>query len=309
MNAWVLAICAMAIANNDSAAASLTSDSPVRIAISRLGRPSLRPTATAVTASGGATIAPSNSASMKVNSGINAEATSPTANAVITTIATPRPRIGLMLRMKLGIENPSAAVYNSGGNTTVRRISESSSTRGRPGMNDTASATTTMTSAGCMSLRSATAVTMMAPTSTRMSNSTAEIFSGIRPGRLSRVHSPPPGAVIDPLSPYGPTRGLPQGPVSGAESHSDVLRSTARPPRRRPCPSRPLPHPDPRNPCSRSNERVPAADIRLSRGEDRVRISRLSRPTPQLNVSDRRRACSRSPPRLMEDSAQCTRRH
>lgn len=109
MKAWVLAICEMAIANSDSAAASLTRLSPVRMAISRLGSPSLRPIATAVTASGGATIAPSNSASRKVNSGISSDAINPTANAVMTTIATPNPRIGLMLRRKLGNENPRAA--------------------------------------------------------------------------------------------------------------------------------------------------------------------------------------------------------
>ena len=48
--------------NSVSAAASLIRLSPVRIAITLFGRPSLRPTATAVTASGGATIAPRTSA-------------------------------------------------------------------------------------------------------------------------------------------------------------------------------------------------------------------------------------------------------
>jgi hypothetical protein len=45
-----------------NAAASLTRLSPVRIAITFLGSPSSRPTATAATASGGATTAPNTSA-------------------------------------------------------------------------------------------------------------------------------------------------------------------------------------------------------------------------------------------------------
>ena len=53
----------------------------------------------------------------------------------------------------------------------MSRTSESSSTWGRPGMKDTPSAMTTMMRAGCMPRRSAAAVTMIAPTRTRMSSS------------------------------------------------------------------------------------------------------------------------------------------
>ena len=62
MNVWLPATCATAMENSVSAAASLIRLSPVRIAMTRFGSPSLRPTATAVTASGGATIAPSTNA-------------------------------------------------------------------------------------------------------------------------------------------------------------------------------------------------------------------------------------------------------
>src|SRR5215470_1109870 len=110
---------ATAIENNVSAAASLIRLSPVRIAITRLGKPSLRPTATAVTASGGATMAPSTSAVPNVRGTTTShEDTSATVKAVTTTRPTPKPRIGLMLRRKVGNEKSSAAEYSSGGKTT-----------------------------------------------------------------------------------------------------------------------------------------------------------------------------------------------
>ena len=69
MKARLPATWATAIENNDSAAASLTRLSPVRIAITFFGSPSLRPTATAVTASGGATTAPRINAVANVSDG------------------------------------------------------------------------------------------------------------------------------------------------------------------------------------------------------------------------------------------------
>ena len=70
MNAVLPATWATAMENSESAAASLTRLSPVRIAITFFGSPSLRPSATAVTASGGATTAPSISAAPKVSDGM-----------------------------------------------------------------------------------------------------------------------------------------------------------------------------------------------------------------------------------------------
>ncbi len=119
---------ATAIENSVSAAASLMRLSPVRIAITFFGSPSLRPTATAVTASGGATIAPRMRAVPKVNGTTTShDEMAATVNAVTTTRPTPSPRIGRMLRRKVGNEKSSAAEYSSGGNTTVSRMCESSS--------------------------------------------------------------------------------------------------------------------------------------------------------------------------------------
>src|SRR5438105_1955441 len=119
--------------NSANAAASLTRLSPVRMAITFLGRPSRRPTATAVTASGGATTAPSTSAVLNVSGPTSQWATPATATAVITTSTTPSPRIGRRLRTNVGNENPSAAEYSSGGNTTESRMWDSSSTPLKPG--------------------------------------------------------------------------------------------------------------------------------------------------------------------------------
>ena len=109
MNARLPATCATAIENSDSAAASLTRLSPVRMAITFFGSPSLRPTATAVTASGGATTAPRISAVPNVSDGTSHDAIPATANVVMTTSPTPRPRIGRMLRRNVGNEKSSAA--------------------------------------------------------------------------------------------------------------------------------------------------------------------------------------------------------
>ena len=110
MNVWLPATCATAMENSVSAAASLIRLSPVRIAITFFGSPSLRPTATAVTASGGATIAPRMSAVPNVSGTTTShDDTAATVNAVTTTSPTPRPRIGRMLRRKVGKEKSSAA--------------------------------------------------------------------------------------------------------------------------------------------------------------------------------------------------------
>jgi hypothetical protein len=96
--------------NSVSAAASLMRLSPVRIAINFFGSPSLRPTATAVTASGGATIAPRMSAVPNVSGTTTShDDTAATVNAVTTTNPTPKPRIGRMLRRNVGNEKSSAA--------------------------------------------------------------------------------------------------------------------------------------------------------------------------------------------------------
>ncbi len=171
MNVWLPATWATATENNASAAASLIRLSPVRIDMTRLGRPSLRPTATAVTASGGATMEPSTSAVANVNGTTTThDDTAATVKAVTTTRPTPRPRIGLMLRRNVGNEKSRAAEYSNGGSTTDSRMCESSSGASNPGTNDTAMPTTTMISAGSSPRRCAIAVTTMAPTTTRISS-------------------------------------------------------------------------------------------------------------------------------------------
>lgn len=78
--------------------------------MTRFGSPNLRPTATAVTASGGATIAPSTNAVAKVSgTSTNHDDTAATVKAVTTTNPTPKPRIGRMLRRNVGNEKSSAA--------------------------------------------------------------------------------------------------------------------------------------------------------------------------------------------------------
>src|SRR3954470_771617 len=168
MKVCVPATWATATENNASAAASLIRLSPVRIAITFFGRPSLRPTATAVTASGGATIAPSTSAAPNVSgTTTNHDDTNATENAVTTTRPTPKPRIGRILRRKVENEKSRAAEYSSGGKTTDSRMWESSSGASNPGRNDTAMPMTTMIREGSSPRRCAMAVTTMAPATTR----------------------------------------------------------------------------------------------------------------------------------------------
>ncbi len=171
MKVWLPATWATAMENSVSAAASLIRLSPVRIAITRFGRPSLRPTATAVTASGGATIAPRTSAVANVSGTTTShDDTAATVNAVTTTRPTPRPRIGRMLRRNVGNEKSSAAEYSSGGNTTDQQDVESSSGAFEIRQERHRDPMTTMISAGSSPRRCATAVTTMAPTTTRISS-------------------------------------------------------------------------------------------------------------------------------------------
>ncbi len=63
--------------------------------MTRLGSPSFCPTATALTASVGATTAPRTSAAPNVSSGTSQFAKNATANAVASTVAIPSLRIGV----------------------------------------------------------------------------------------------------------------------------------------------------------------------------------------------------------------------
>lgn len=83
--------------NSVSAVASLMRLSPPRIVMTRRGRPSLRPTASADTASGGATTAPSTSAAGSDRPGTTHHATSPTVSVVNTTSPTASSPIGRAL--------------------------------------------------------------------------------------------------------------------------------------------------------------------------------------------------------------------
>ncbi len=83
--------------NSVSAVASLIRLSPPRIVITRRGRFSRRPTASAETASGGATTAPSTRPAARGRPGISHEATTPTTTAVNATRPTASSPIGRLL--------------------------------------------------------------------------------------------------------------------------------------------------------------------------------------------------------------------
>jgi hypothetical protein len=85
---------ASAVRSVTSAVASLSRDSPSRIVVILRGSPIRRATAVAATASGGATIAPSTTASPNPM-GSSHHATSATPNAVKRTSPTERPRTGI----------------------------------------------------------------------------------------------------------------------------------------------------------------------------------------------------------------------
>ena len=83
--------------NSVSEVASLTRLSPPTMVMIRRGRPSRRPTASAETASGGATTAPSTSPAASDRPGTTHQATSPTTSAVKAGSPTARSPIGRTL--------------------------------------------------------------------------------------------------------------------------------------------------------------------------------------------------------------------
>jgi hypothetical protein len=74
--------------------------------------------------------------------------------------------IGRSIALKCAGELSSEVEYSSGGRTSVRISSGLSCSRGRPGMNDTASATSTMSNGADTLYRRATAVSASEPAST-----------------------------------------------------------------------------------------------------------------------------------------------
>jgi hypothetical protein len=109
-----------------SAVASLSRLSPPSTVITRRGSPSRRPTATAATASGGATMAPSTNALASDSSGRRRWAVMPTTNVVNSTRPNASEVIARMFALMLITEESSAAEYSSGGSTTSRMRSGSS---------------------------------------------------------------------------------------------------------------------------------------------------------------------------------------
>ena len=81
--------------------------------------------ATAATASGGATIAPSAMAAANGMAGISACRTTATAKAVTSTMPTASWVIACSIRRSAMIDDSTAAAYSSGGSSTVRMISGS----------------------------------------------------------------------------------------------------------------------------------------------------------------------------------------
>ncbi len=106
---------ASAVRSETSAVASLNSDSPSRIVTTRRGSPIRRPIAVAATASGGATTAPSASATAQEIPGRIACTTAPTPTVVKTTSPIESSRIGRRLALKSTSEVCWAAAYSSGG--------------------------------------------------------------------------------------------------------------------------------------------------------------------------------------------------
>jgi hypothetical protein len=99
---------ATATVNSVSAAASFTRLSPVSSVRTLRRRPSSRPMARALTASGGAIAAPSTIAVLIVSAGTTPAATAAAAKAVATTSSTPSRRIGTSRRTNDVNENASA---------------------------------------------------------------------------------------------------------------------------------------------------------------------------------------------------------
>jgi hypothetical protein len=102
-----------------SAVASLSSPSPWIRVSSRGGRPTLRPTASAATGSGGATAAPSAIPAASVAPVTNSSKPTPISSAVTSTSSTDRLTTVRRLRRIADSEESSAALYSSGGRIRV----------------------------------------------------------------------------------------------------------------------------------------------------------------------------------------------
>ena len=132
--ATVLApIATIATFNVTSEVASLNSDSPSSTVTRLRGRPTRRANATAATASGGATIAPSASAAANGRPGITMVITNATVNAVSRTSTTDSWKIGRISCRIATAEDSKAAAYSSGGNSTASTTSGLTSKAGTPG--------------------------------------------------------------------------------------------------------------------------------------------------------------------------------
>ncbi len=105
---------ARAVRNVTRAVASLSRDSPSRMVVTRRGRPMLRATEVAATASGGATMAPSAMATAN-GIGSSSQATTATPTAVNSTRPTESPRMAARLARMSSSDVDSAAAYSSGG--------------------------------------------------------------------------------------------------------------------------------------------------------------------------------------------------
>ena len=113
----------MAVRRATSAVASLSSDSASRMVTTCRGRPILRATDVAATASGGATMAPAASASGQPSSGTSSLTTAPTPKVVTTTSPTDSSRtVRALVRTSIN-EVWIAAEYSRGGNRPNSTIS------------------------------------------------------------------------------------------------------------------------------------------------------------------------------------------
>ena len=104
--------------SSTSEVASLNSDSPSSTVTTRRGSPARRATATAATASGGATMAPSASAAANGISGITSCSTNATANAVTSTMPMASWVMARSSRRIAMTEDSTAAANSSGGSST-----------------------------------------------------------------------------------------------------------------------------------------------------------------------------------------------
>ena len=184
---------ARAVRIDTRAVASLSSDSPSRMVVTRRGSPMRRATAVAATASGGATIAPSANAKGK-EIGSSAIATRATPAAVKST----NPKDKLMIATRLAATSMSevciAAAYSSGGNRPTRTSSGDRLIVGTPGMNEMATPTTSSASGLGSRVDSASRATRMTvPTRamTRMASSTSAILPAASPTAGRRLAGHP----------------------------------------------------------------------------------------------------------------------